>query len=218
MTAQSIHQRLLLLLWGFVGVLAIAVCYYSLGHYDHNDHMYAVAPILAQHARLYTDFAFVQTPLSVLVFGQILNLAGAAHLYMALRIFSLVLNLAIVVFGILLCRRHAGAFAPLLFAGLYLWLHQAEIIGAENGNYTLTLFLIALTLLCFDTLRGKTGSPLLVGLFAGLALSAKLSSIFVVIVFAILYLRRGQSLRETAAALGLFAVGALAGCLPILYY
>jgi hypothetical protein len=212
--------KLFVLAWGLVAALAVAVCYFSLGHYDHNDHMYAVAPVLAQRLRPYADFAFVQTPLSLLIFAQIFKLAGAVRFYAALRIFSLTLNLAIVGIGILLVRRHAVQrnFAALLFAGLYLWFHQAEIIGAEIGNYTLALVFMALALMTFDRWRDAWWSALAVGVLAGLSLSAKLSSIFVCAAFALLYLQSAGNWRSRLERLALYGVGGILGCLPIIYY
>jgi hypothetical protein len=217
---QKNHPALSVLLWTFLTALAAAVCYYSLGHYDHNDHMYAVAPVLAQNLRPYSDFAFVQTPLSLLTYAWIFKLTGAVPFYAALRIFSLLLNLAIVGIGIFLARRHAVQknFATLVFAGLYLWFHQSELIGAEIGNYTLALVLMALALTAYDCWRGLSWSAAVVGLLTGLSLSAKMSSIFIVAAFGLLYLLAAGSWRERLERSALYGAGAVLGCLPIFYY
>ena len=206
-----------ILSWVFLAALAAAVSYYSLGQYDHNDHMYAVAPVLLQHARLYADFGFVQTPLSALLFAGIFKLTGPMPFYAVLRIVSLALNLAVVALGMFLCRRHAvhKTFAGFIFAGLYLWLSQTAAIGAEIGNYTLTLILAALALLCLDLFRAKAWGTFAVGLCAGLSLSAKMSSVFLLIAFALLCVTpQPRGVRKTA----LFGLGALTGTLPIIYY
>ena len=206
-----------ILSWVFLGVLTAAIAYYSLSQYDHNDHMYAVAPVLMQHARLYADFGFVQTPLSALLFAGVFKLTGPMPFYAVLRIISLLLNLGIVGLGLSLCRRHAvhRTFAGFIFAGLYLWFAQTVMIGVEIGNYTLALILAVLALLCLDLFRGKSWGSFAVGLCAGLSLSAKMSSIFLLIAFALLCLApKPRGVRKTA----LFGLGALTGALPILYY
>jgi hypothetical protein len=217
---QKNHSVLSILLWGFLAALAVALCYFSLGHYDHNDHMYAVAPVLAQSLRPYSDFAFVQTPLSLLTYAGIYKLTGAVPFYAALRMFSLALNLAIVGIGIFLARRHAVGknFATLVFAGLYLWFHQSELIGAEIGNYSLALVLMALALTAHDRWRGLLWGALVVGILTGLSLSAKMSSIFIVAAFGLLFLQSAGSWRERLKRTGLYGVGAVLGCLPIIYY
>ena len=209
-----------LLAWTFIASLAAVLCYFSLGHYEHNDHMYAVAPILAQHLRVYTDFAFVQTPLSVLIFAQIDKLVGDAALFTTLRVFSLLLQLAIIGLGIGFCYRHATRrlFASVLFVSLFFSYRQADIIGAEIGNYTLALVLTALALTILDVWRGRSWTPLAVGLFAGLALSAKLSSIYVIAAFAGLYLIRERAPASPFRRMAGYGLGVLAGISPILYY
>ncbi len=209
-----------LLAWAFILFLFAALSYYSLGYYDHNDHMYAVAPVIAQHLHAYSDFAFVQTPLSLLIFTQIYQLVGGHDFYLSLRLFSLALQLSTIGLGIALCFRRAERklFAVLLFASLYVSYRPADIIGAEIGNYTLSLVLTALALVVLDTFRGRNWTPFAVGLFAGLSLSAKLSYIYVVAAFALVYLLwegAPKSLFLRAAAYGL---GVLIGVTPILYY
>jgi len=209
-----------LLAWILISFLLATLCYFSLGHYDHNDHMYAVAPVIAQNLRAYADFAFVQTPLSLLIFKEIYRLIGAPHFYLSLRIFSLALQLAIVALGIVSCHRHARnrLFASLLFVNLYVWFKPAAIIGAEIGNYTLALALMALALVVLDVYRGRSWMPLVVGVLAGLALSAKLSYVYVTVAFGLMILLWANAPRSPVVRVAAYAVGASLGAAPILYY
>ena len=206
----------------FLVILISASAFYALGNYNHNDHMYAVAPVMAAHHRAYTDFAYVQTPLSLLLFMEIHRLAGDQSLYAALRGVSLLLNLSVLAIGLFLARRLAAdkLLVTVLFAALYLCLGPTEGIGAEIGNYTLALFLFGLSLLCYDRLRAGSIAALLVGLLAGLAISAKISYVYVLPAYAALYLYDGWAAphRVILRNLSLFGVGALLGLAPILYY
>jgi hypothetical protein len=206
--------------WLVIAALLALVAYASLGHYDHNDHMYAVAPVLGLRLRPYADFPFVQTPLSLLLYELVLRLVGEAHLYTSLRILSLALNLVIVALGIALCRRQASAktWASLVFVALYVGFHPDEKIGAEIGNYTLSLSLTVGALAWLEYFRGRALTPFVVGVLAGLSLSAKLSYIFVVAGFGLIFLvweRTPAGLLRRMAAYGL---GALIGVAPILYF
>jgi hypothetical protein len=149
------------LLLPFVVLLAAAVGFFSLGHYDHDDHLNGVVPIVARDHRLYSDFAYDQTPLSVLVSVQISKLVGDRDLYTVLRLYSLLLNFSAAIVGMVLCWRSASnkTIAALLFAGLYLSFGPVDAIGGEIGNYTLALFLFSLSLLCFEILRNRDFSP-----------------------------------------------------------
>jgi hypothetical protein len=206
--------------WLVIAALLAVVAYASLGHYDHNDHMYAVAPVLGLRLRPYADFPFVQTPLSLLLYELVLRLVGEAHLYTSLRVLSLAFNLIIIALGVALCRRQALAktWASLVFVALYVGFHPDEKIGAEIGNYTLSLGLTVAALAWLECFRGRTLTPFVVGVLAGLALSAKLSYIYVVAAFGLVFLVWERSpagfFRRTAA----YGLGALIGVAPILYY
>jgi hypothetical protein len=196
------------------------LCWFSLGHYNHNDHMYAVAPVMAARLRAYTDFAFVQTPLSLLAGEGVLRLVGEARLYAGLRLGSLALNLLIIAAGAHLARRHAarGGWAAFAFVCLYVAFRPDDLIGAEIGNYTLTLGLTVAALVCLDRFAARAWAPVLVGLLTGLALSAKLSSIFVAAAFALIVLLWGTAPRGWLARLAAYALGGLAGVSPILFF
>jgi hypothetical protein len=209
-----------LLAWAYMSLLLSGLCYYSLGQYNHNDHMYAVAPVIAQHLRAYSDFAFVQTPLSLLLFAQIYKSVGGPDFYFALRTLSLALQLSIVAMGILFCYRHAQRklFACVLFVSLYVWFRPDDMIGAEISNYTLSLALTALALLFVDVFRGRSFTPFLAGVAAGLALCAKLSYVYIVGAFALMFIFWEKSPKNLFFRAALYGVGVLVGIAPILYY
>jgi hypothetical protein len=217
--AQS-RPGLSLLAWAYISLLLAGLCYYSLGQYNHNDHMYAVAPVIAQHLRAYSDFAFVQTPLSLLLFAQIYKFVGGPHFYLALRTLSLALQVSIVASGILFCYRHAQRklFACVVFVSLYVWFRPDDTIGAEIGNYTLSLALTALALVFVDVFRGRAFTPFLVGLAAGLAFCAKLSYVYVLGAFALMFLVWERSPKNLFVRGALYGLGVLLGIAPILYY
>ncbi len=206
--------------WLVVAGLLAVLCWFSLGHYNHNDHMYAVAPVLAARLRPYTDFAFVQTPLSLLAGEGVLRLVGEARLYAGLRLGSLALNLLTIAAGANLARRHAarGGWAAFAFVCLYVAFRPDDIIGAEIGNYTLTLGLTVAALVCLDRFATRAWAPVLIGLLTGLALSAKLSSIFVAAAFALIVTAWGTAPRGRLARLAAYALGGLAGVSPILFF
>jgi len=209
-----------LLAWTFILSVLAALSYYSLGNYDHNDHMYAVAPVIAQHLRAYTDFGFVQTPLSLLIFAELYRIVDPTNFYLSLRLFSLALQLAIIGLGIRFCFRQAQrrVLASLLFTSLYVSFEPADMIGAEIGNYTLALCLTALALTILDAFRGRSFTPLAVGVLAGLSFSAKLSYIYVVAAFALIYMFRERTPRHWFTRTAAYGLGVLIGVSPILYY
>jgi len=204
----------------FLLLLGAAIGFYALGHYDHNDHLNAVVPVVARDHRLYSDVAYDQTPLSVLVSRAIGRLVPDRDLYTVLRIYSLLLNLGVLLAGMALSRRSATDknFAAFLFAGLYLSFGPTEVIGGEIGNYTLALFLFSLSLLCFDAPKKSTLATLATGVFAGLAVSAKLSYVFMLAAYGILYLTVARAPGHVLKRALTFCLGAFIGLAPVLYY
>ena len=69
------------LIWIVAGVLAVGLLAQTLRNRSHNEQMYVTAgALLAQGERLYTDFAFVQTPYAPQVYALAYRLTGADNL------------------------------------------------------------------------------------------------------------------------------------------
>jgi hypothetical protein len=201
----------------FVGVFGAAYIFDALGNYSHDDHMNAVAPVVMQHYAPYSIMGFDKPPLSLLLFYQVDRLVGDTNLYTVLRILSLVFNLAILSVGIILCRRDARrkSLVTVVFAGLYLWYRPTEAIGEEVGDYTLSLFCFALALLFRRAWGDRSIGAVMVGLFAGLAISGRISYIYLAIAFAIIYAVSGKKLARNLAS---YFIGGLIGTIPIFLY
>ena len=200
----------------FVAAFGAAYIFDALGNYSHDDHMNAVAPAVMQYYAPYSIMGFDKPPLSLLLFYQTDHLVGDINLYTILRVLSLVLNLAILGGGIILCRRNARykSVVTVVFVGLYLWYRPTEAIGEEVGDYTLSLFCFVLALL-FYRAWGRNIGAVMVGLFAGLAISSRISYIYLAIAFAIIYvLSDTRPIRNLAS----YFIGGLIGTIPIFVY
>jgi hypothetical protein len=200
----------------FLGGFAVAYAYAALGAFNHNDNLAAVAPAVMRHAAPYSGFAFDQTPLSLLLFHQLEWLIGDRHLYTALRVLSLGLNLASVLVGVMICR-HAAAnkwFAAIIFAGLCLWFEPLEETGGEIGNYTLSLLFFSAALFIYFAAESKNKTGFFVGLLVGLAISTKANYAYPALAFYLIY---GSSSRDRQA-IWRYSIGLICGIAPCLYY
>jgi len=193
---------------------ALAVTgFYDLGHFDHNDFQYGVTPVLMEHGWLYQDFSFDQTPLAAWLGFALLKLVCARHLYVAQRVVSLLCLWKAAGFGIAICRKRTAQknLVTLLFVAAFVALPPLVVIGGEIGNYSLGLVFFAVALWVYLERRDWAWA---VGLLAGLATSAKLSNVYFVAAFGLLYLIGARRWRNVPA----YGVGALIGLGPILFY
>jgi hypothetical protein len=200
----------------FLGGFAAAYAYAALGTFNHNDNLSAVAPAVMQHAVPYSGFAFDQTPLSLLLFHQLERLIGDRHLYTALRVLSLGLNLAAMLVGVLICRRVAANkwLATIVFAGLCLWFEPIEEIGGEIGNYTLSLLFFSASLFVYLAAKSERKAAFFVGLLVGLAISTKANYVYPALVFYLIYWSSSGDWRIVLR----YSIGLICGVIPCLYY
>lgn len=188
---------------------------------NHNEHMYVAAARLFGQLRLYSDYAYLQTPLLPMLNSALFALAGDVHLLLLARVHAALWAVVAVTAVYWLGRdqtrsRAVGVAAALAFASHPLFLVNV----AESSNYILPL---ALALLAFFALlravhasrdsRAQTIACGLCGLGIGLAITAKSFYAGVAVgMLAIAWIACGR--RPASYALGGLAVGVV----PVLYY
>jgi hypothetical protein len=204
----------------FVGAFIAAYVFFALGLYNHNDHMYAVAPVVMQNYALYSAIAFDQTPLSLLLFYQIDKIVGDSNLYLTLRLLSVALNLAILTIGVTLCRRDSlnKPVITVIFASLYLWYEPTEAIGTEIGDYTLGLFFFAISLLIYRIIGDRIIGRVLVGVLVGLAISSRISYVYFALALGVIYLLSPASRHGILQVVTVYSIGVVIGLAPIIIY
>jgi 4-amino-4-deoxy-L-arabinose transferase-like glycosyltransferase len=192
---------------------------------SHNEQMYVTAGyLLAQGERLYTDFAFVQTPYSPLIYAAFFRLTGGYYLFTAKLV-----NFAFLAFAAgllwLLARRRTrddlfSAALPALFLANYYLLRAA----IEASNYTMP---IAFSLAAYALFLRYTDRPqrslafFAAGALLAAAVGAKLyyATLLAPFALAALLYPAAASLRSRIVG-GLLplAGGTVAGAMPLLYY
>jgi 4-amino-4-deoxy-L-arabinose transferase-like glycosyltransferase len=188
---------------------------------NHNEHMYVAAARLYGPLRLYSDYAYLQTPLLPMVNSALFALTGNSHLLLVARFHAALWALAAVcaVYWIgrdLTRSRAIGAAAALAFASHPLFLVNV----AESSNYVMPL---GLTLLSFLALLraitathdsvARTLACGLCGLAIGLAITCK--SFYACVALGLLAIAWLACGRIPA----LYALAGLAvGVGPVLYY
>jgi hypothetical protein len=204
----------------FVGGFAAAYVFSALGAYNHNDHLAAVAPAVMQQYAPYSDFAFDQTPLSLLLFYEVGRLIDDQNLYTILRIMSVAFNLGILINGIAICRTSSSwpIFVSVIFAGLYLSFPPTEEIGGEIGNYTLSLLLFSLSLLMYRGAGGTYLGILGAGVFLGLAVSSKINYSYLAPVMPLSCFLSTKPSTKRALIAAVYCIGLGIGLLPVLFY
>lgn len=193
----------------------------------HNEQMYVAATyLLTQGKHLYTDFAFVQMPYSVLSYALVSIVTGGGFFLLKAK---LVNWLWMILAALLLFNRTRksadGSLLALLILVLYFANYYLLRATIEASNYAMPL---ALSLLAYVLwLRGVEGrmryslATLLAGLALGTALGAKLYYATLIVPFAVavfLYPRHLSLQSRIAQGFIPFASGGLVALLPVGYY
>jgi 4-amino-4-deoxy-L-arabinose transferase-like glycosyltransferase len=215
------HVRWLLepAVFGFCALLIWATATRS--GLNHNEHMYVAAARLFGSLRLYSDYAFLQTPLLPMVNSALFAITGNEHLLLVARIHAALWALAAVLAIYAIGRGMTRSRAVGAAAALALGTHPLFLVNVmESSNYVMPL---ALTLLSFAALVLATGAAAsarlrtlacgMCGLSIGLAVTCK--SFYALLapgLFAIAWIACGR-----VAAFGWLA-GAATGVAPVAYY
>jgi hypothetical protein len=163
---------------------AAIIAVYSAYYFDHNDNMYAAAPL--EPGVLYRDIQFVQGPGTYYFLKAIALISPLGWHFLAFRLSSMILLLGTMLVGAFMCIDHWRArclFLALAGANFYFIRPSLEI-----GSYSLPLFLLALataSILRFQDRRLAIGSA---ALLIGLSASSKLNHVFFFLPLAVLVL------------------------------
>ena len=186
---------------------------------DHDEGQYVAAAALARRLRPYRDFAYLQTPLQLLLTAPLCALAKG-WAFVALRLANAAMGLGELALVHVAQRRLGVERArALAAAGLLLLAYPFEFSSVVARNDALPALLETAAMLAgLEALRHRRAWPLwaLAGLLLGAAVSAKLSYVFPAAAVG-LYLvwrawRGGGRLADAAAC----ALGGVVGLLPCL--
>lgn len=168
------HERAMLAVL-LVLYLAIAAWFVVQGRLNHDEGLFLYAAQSALSGELpYRDFAFIQAPLTLYVYGPIQSFFGPGLL--AGRLTSLAIGTATVALGMRLAFLHGGAIAALLFLGVLactpeqMWVYTTTRTEPLGGLLWMTC-----VFLLFGRARSVGGSALAV-LAAVLATGTRVSS------------------------------------------
>ena len=208
-------------------VLALGLFSMTVFNRAHNEQMYvAAAYLLSKGQRLYSDFAFVQMPYSVLNYALVYVLTGGGFFLLKAKLINWLWMLlgAWLLFGRARRAAHDTLLALILlvlyFANYYLL--RATI---EASNYAMPL---ALALVAYVVwLRGVEGrmkyplAAFLAGIAVGGAVGAKLYYVTLALPFALaalLYPRHFTLGKRIAQGILPLALGGVIALLPVGYY
>jgi hypothetical protein len=197
--------------------LSVSLAVQSAAYFDHNDSMYAASAV--RGGRLYDDVHYVQAPFGFWFWQLVARLAPEGHIYLTLRVASLVLVLVSV--GVVVARILPTPTMRLLFILTVAASDALVRIGGEIGTYSLALCLVVLGLAMLVSGDRGLRHIAAAGLCFGLAAGAKLNHLLLMIPVLPWLLHtelRHHDAKRAAAALGLFGAGALVGLLPVLAY
>lgn len=213
-------------------LLAAALVLTTFSHpFNHNEHMYLSAGVLAADHTLYSDFAYLQTPLHPMIHGLIFSFVPPGSYYSAGKVIQIIFSFIEFLLVFLISRRLSKSiWIAYLICFLFLISPFHLLARTQIANYTLASILAlasAYTILSQSKRMGKLpagkGALFLTGLLMGLAISAKLTYVallppFALMLFVSLYTSRrfiSQWLLKTFVP---FSGGVLAGLLPTVLY
>ncbi|MGN6279924.1 MAG: ArnT family glycosyltransferase [Sphingomonas sp.] len=100
--------------WAFVGLIAALIVLAFVRPLDHDESQYVAATLLAQHHRIYADFAYLQTPLQPLLFAPLVGNWALVEL----RLINALLGAATAGFVYAGCRTAGADRRPALLAAI----------------------------------------------------------------------------------------------------
>lgn len=225
--ASPMRRSLTVLVALVAATLAVGLFAMTVFNRAHNEQMYvAAAYLLTQGQQLYSDFAFLQTPYSVLTYALVYMLTGGGYFLLKAKLINW---LWMVIGAWLIFGRTRRITQDLLLALLILVLTFANyyLLRAtiEASNYAMPLALSLGAYLLW--LRGAEGrmnyslAALLAGVALGGAVGAKLYYASLALPFglaALLYPRQLSLNKRVMQGLLPLALGGLIALLPVGYY
>ncbi len=225
--ANSMRRALTVLVALVAATLAVGLFAMTVFNRAHNEQMYvAAAYLLTQGQQLYSDFAFLQTPYSVLTYALVYVLTGGGYFLLKAKLINWLWMLigAWLIFG-----RTRRVTQDLLLALLILVLYFANyyLLRAtiEASNYAMPLALsLGAYLLWLRGVEGRMNyslAALLAGVALGGAVGAKLYYASLVLPFslaALLYPRQLPLNKRVMQGLLPLTLGGLIALLPVGYY
>jgi len=212
----GLRNALLSIRFGYLACLAVLLTLLHLStssRFDHNDFMYAIAPL--RSGVLYTEVHYVQAPLGY-YWPKLINQAVPAHdWYFALRELSVLFSAGAL---LLLANVYLQSRAnKLLFLALSCTDAYLIACALEVGSYSQPLFLLAAGIYLLKSVGNSKISMLVAGLSLGLAASYKINYILFAPALAFIALGKVERGDIARPLLRLFA-GFLTGFMPTLYF
>lgn len=197
---------------GCITLLYLAMVYPV---FNHNDFMYAVAPIFVDDLRLYKDLEFVQAPGSVWLYGIIYEMAGDESFYAALRLVSFSFLVAAGVMLFLTCVSLTNSTTAYLIPIFLVSSPVMVSIAEEIGSTTIGLLFFSIAMYVYFAKAQTARTLAFVGVMIGLAATAKLNFALFAVPFGIFVAwDRGLRSKETVS----YCIGGIAGSALIWRY
>ncbi len=220
--SERLVTALTLLLAAFLG---LGLFSQAVHNNSHNEQMYVTAGyLLAQGERLYTDFAFVQTPYSPLIYAAVFKLTGGYYLFSAKLVNFAFLAFAAGLLWLLARRRTRDDLFSAALLSLFLANYYLLRAAIEASNYTIPIAFSLAAYALFLRYIDRPRRPLAffaAGALLAAAVGAKLyyATLLAPFALAALLYPVAASLRSRIIG-GLLplAGGTVAGALPLLYY
>lgn len=224
---SPIRRALIGLVALVAATLAVGLFAMTVFNRAHNEQMYvAAAYLLTQGQQLYSDFAFLQMPYSVLNYALVYVLTGGGYFLLKTKLINW---LWMVIGAGLIFRRTRRITQDVLLALLILALYFANyyLLRAtiEASNYAMPLALsLGAYLLWLRGVEGRMNYPLaalLAGMALGGAVGAKLYYAALALPFALaalLYPRPFSLSKRLIQGILPLALGGLVALLPVGYY
>ena len=202
----------------FIALAALMLCRSMTAPVGRNEHMYVTAGYLFQHNLLYTDFAYVQTPLLPMIYGSFFRLTNTDHYLFLARCLTWLCAVASL-FLVLRVVNKLTSDATISTMAMLLFVFNTHVTTAiqDVSNQIWPLPLVLLAFLIFMSWKTNVGY-LICGICVGLAISLKLTYVATAPPFLLASLFAQQTSDSRLKAVGLVAVGMAIGMFSIIFY
>ncbi len=194
--------------------------------FNHNEHMYVTAGyLISKGYSQYSDFAYLQTPLLPLIYGNLFFLFDFTDLLTVSKFFTYFIFLAygwiVYLFAKELIRDKTYQY---LIVVIFLLNTTIVFAARDSSNYMLAAFFSLLSYYCLVKYLGKKSTYIgifLSGMFATLAVSTKLYYVVTIpplLFVAMVYPLTIDFRSRLKSAIFPISIGLIVGMIPILYY